>query len=138
MKITKTIFFDHGTADLAFSLARQRVIDLQDGTEAIVQTHREAVAPGQFDRLQAFFDDYQSIEGEAEGLADSITNEGFEGIAKAGIMSLDTRMTQPHPLMAIIQALWTDEVVDSYNRKYSLGEYAVAVGAVISDEEAVL
>jgi len=126
--MTKTIkiWFDHGTADLTFSLAKQTYIEIDGKEQPWGQVYRLAVAPGDFDAVMNFVDNHDALDDdgghegvEVRGAKNGTNIENATGGANIMALdaSIDMQAAHAHPFTELFKGLWTDEVVEAWERK---------------------
>ena len=84
------VFFDHGTADLTYSLCKRTYIEVNGEKLTVGDVERLGVVPGDIALVENF------IYGE---------------------LPARTRRTTTHGVILTLQAIWSDEVIEDYKAK---------------------
>ena len=106
MQIKTEIIFDSGTADFTFSLKSQKYIELDGQKLYVGEPHRMAVTPLDIEQVKEF------VSEQATALDEST------GIASFAATSANIKQ---HPIVAILDSLWTEEVKKAYEAKLQEG-----------------
>ena len=103
MQIKTEIIFDSGTPDFTFSLKSQKYIELDGQKQYVGEPHRMAVTPLDMEQVKRFVSEQDTALDES-----------------TGVVSLAAAYTniETHPIVAILDTLWTDEVKKAYETKF--------------------
>ena len=102
MQIKTEIIFDCGTADFTFSLRSQKYIELNGQKQYVGDPHRMAVTPLDIDQVKRFVSEQDTTIDQPTGIAS---------------FAATSANIDQHPIVVILEALWTEEVKAAYSAK---------------------